>query len=202
MADNADIKSGKVKEPDAGDIGHMYVLRTLVHPNEIKRLDTEKSLFKEEMEANGCIFVNEMVKDTRPQPKEKHRAIGKGMFMQLLSPKEDGELLSKEGEKILLGYMFYLETVLGILKLPEFQIPDEMVDKIVEDVAFRVNKIATINEINYYTNKNRRTLKKGDLQAMISPRSRWRSCISYYSDDKFTAEELDKFSEYLGIVLK
>ena len=201
LADSADIKTGRVKESEAGDIGHMYLLETLVHPKEVERLSTEQRMFKEKMEAKGCIFVNEMVKDARPSPKDKQRPIGKGMFKQLLSPKDEGQMLSREGKRILLGYMLYLETVLEVLKMPNFQIPGEIIEKIVEDVAFRVEKVALLNAINFYTRKSKGKLKKSDLQAMVTPRSRWRRCSDYYSDERFSDEDLNKFSDYLGVVI-
>ena len=97
--------------------------------------------------------------------------------------------------------MLFLETVLEILKMPNFQIPEEIIEEIVDVVAFRVKKVATLNTINFYTRKSKGKLKKGDLQAMITPRSRWRSCSDYYSDEMFTVEDLDKFSDYLGVVI-
>ena len=70
-----------------------------------------------------------------------------------------------------------------------------------EDVAFRVEKVALLNAINFYTRKSKGKLKKSDLQAMVTPRSRWRRCSDYYSDERFSDEDLNKFSDYLGVVI-
>lgn len=195
-------ESGKKKAvPADNDIGHIYLFKYLVHPNEIKGLSLAEQQFREEMEARGYVFVDDKVRG-KLVIKDKDRPIGKGMFNRLLAPTEDGRLLSDHGHKIVLGYMLFLETVLEALKMPDLQLPEDLIDEVVEDVAFRVAKVAILNKINFRTRKSHGNLKKGDLQAMIKPRSRWRSCINYYSDDMFTADELDKFSKYLGIVLK
>ena len=191
------------KEPVEGDVGHTYILRYLVHPNEIERLAAEEKTVREALAANGQVPIDDgdLWYADIPKVKEKDRPIGKGMFKTLLASDEDGRGLSKEGDKILLGYMLFLETVLEILKMPNFQIPEEIIEEIVDVVAFRVKKVATLNTINFYTRKSKGKLKKGDLQAMITPRSRWRSCSDYYSDEMFTVEDLDKFADYLGVVI-